>query len=159
MSQGADEDGELTPLDPRHVHVLRIEAIMGWLPLIAGAIATELVLDWPTGVLIGPVALVAAILILRLPVRRYRRKGYATTHDRLRYAQGWLRHSDTVVPFGRVQHIDVKQGLVERWFGLATLIVHTAGTHNASVAVPGLARDRAVEVREVIAARIRRDTM
>ncbi|RVQ69537.1 hypothetical protein EKN06_05050 [Croceicoccus ponticola] len=152
-------DDDLSRLDRRHATVLQIETAIGIAPLIVGAIVAELVLGWPTGIVIGPIAVVALALILSLPMRRYRRKGYATTGDRLRYVQGWIRHSDTVVPFGRVQHIDVKQGLIERWFGLATLVVHTAGMHNASVAVPGLSRQTAVDIREAISARIRRETM
>src|SRR3546814_11642477 len=58
--------------------------------------------------------------------------------DRLRVVRGILFRADSVVPFGRVQHIDVNQGPLERFYGLATLTVHTAGTHNASVHLPGL---------------------
>ena len=62
------------------------------------------------------------------------------------------------MPFGRVQHIDVDQGPLERAFHLATLTVHTAGSHNASVSLPGLAHEDAVAMREEIRAAIRRDT-
>lgn len=154
-----DRPEDLTALDPRHVTVLRIEAILGMVPILIGAVIAEIAADLPTGVVIVPALLLTAVVTFPLPKRRYRRKGYSTAMDRLRYVKGWFRKYDTVVPFGRVQHIDVKQGLVERWFGLATLVVHTAGMHNASVSVPGLSREMAVEVREAIAARIRRDTM
>ncbi|GGD45002.1 PH domain-containing protein [Croceicoccus pelagius] len=154
-----DTPEDLTPLDPRHVTVLRIEALLAMVPILIGAVIAELAANLPTGVVIVPALLLTALFTFPLPKRRYRRKGYSTAMDRLRFVKGWLQRSDTVVPFGRVQHIDVKQGLVERWFGLATLVVHTAGTHNASVSVPGLSRETAVEVREAIAARIRRDTM
>ena len=43
-------------------------------------------------------------------------------------------------------------------FGLATLTVHTAGSHNASVSLPGLAHETALAMREDIRAAIRRDT-
>lgn len=154
-----EQDEDLTLLDPRHITVLRIEALLGMVPILIGAVVVELVAGLPTGLIIVPALLVTALFTFPLPRRRYRRKGYSTAMDRLRYVTGWFRRSDTVVPFGRVQHIDVKEGLVERWFGLATLVVHTAGTHNASVSVPGLSRETAINVREAIAARIRRDTM
>ncbi|WP_144098136.1 PH domain-containing protein [Croceicoccus sediminis] len=154
-----EQNEDLTLLDPRHITVLRIEALLGMVPILIGAVVVELVVGLPTGLIIVPALLVTALFTFPLPRRRYRRKGYSTTMDRLRYVKGWFRRSDTVVPFGRVQHIDVKEGLVERWFGLATLVVHTAGTHNASVSVPGLSRETAIDVREAIAARIRRDTM
>ena len=151
--------GELQPLDPRHLTVLRVEAGLLCVPIMIAAVTGEVMAQLPTGVFIVPAVILAAVLVFFLQRRRYRRKGYSTAHDRLRYAHGFLRRSDTIVPFGRVQHIDVTQGPIERWFGLATLVVHTAGTHNASVSVPGLSRETASQVREDIAARIRRDTM
>jgi membrane protein YdbS with pleckstrin-like domain len=91
-------------------------------------------------------------------MRRYAARGYSLEGERLRVVRGILFRSDTVVPFGRVQHIDVDQGPLERAFGLATLTVHTAGTHNASVSLPGLAQADAGAIREDIRAAIRRDT-
>ena len=79
--------------------------------------------------------------------------------DRLRVVRGILFHSDTVVPFGRVQHIDVDQGPIERALGIATRTLHTAGNHNASVTLPGLREDLARDIREDIRARIKRDTV
>ena len=51
---------------------------------------------------------------------------------------------------GRVQHIDVTRGPLERYFGLATLVLHTAGTHNASIRISGLGEDDALAMRETI---------
>jgi uncharacterized protein len=62
-------------------------------------------------------------------------------------------------PFGRVQHIDVHRGPLERFYGLATLVLHTAGNHNASVALPGLAHEDALAMREEIRAHVKRETM
>ena len=70
----------------------------------------------------------------------------------------WWRR-DITVPFGRVQHLDVTQGPLERLFGLGTLVLHTAGNHNASVSLPGLGEPLAREMREEIRAHIRRETV
>ena len=72
-------------------------------------------------------------------------------------ARGWLFRTDTIVPFVRVQHIDVGQGPIERWFGLSHLIVHTSGTHNSTVTLPGLPSDRAAAMRETIRRHIQTD--
>ncbi|GAA3718661.1 hypothetical protein GCM10022268_28690 [Sphingomonas cynarae] len=60
-----------------------------------------------------------------------------------------------MVPLSRVQHIDVSQGPVERAFGVARLILHTAGTSHAVVVLPGLSRVKAEELRDSIRVRIR----
>jgi uncharacterized protein len=155
-----DDDAALTPLHPDHVKVLRIQTAIAALPLVVGAAVLEFAELLPVpGAIVGPVLLIALALILRVPLRRYHAKGYHMGADRLRVVRGLLFSSDTVVPFGRVQHIDLGQGPLERLYGLATLTVHTAGTHNASVHLPGLAHDDAVAMREAIRAHIRRETL
>jgi membrane protein YdbS with pleckstrin-like domain len=63
--------------------------------------------------------------------------------DSLFLDRGVLTQVRTVVPFVRVQHVDVSRGPVERALGLATVVVYTAGSRGADVAVPGLTPDRA----------------
>jgi membrane protein YdbS with pleckstrin-like domain len=75
----------------------------------------------------------------------------------LQAVRGWLIHVDTIVPFVRVQHIDVTRGPLEKMFGTATLVIHTAGTHNNVVVVPGLAPERADALRAMIRATIKSD--
>lgn len=113
----------------------------------------------PFGVIIGLVAFLAIVFIVRLPSRRWNARGFNMAADRLRVVKGILWRSDTVVPFGRVQHIDVDQGPIERALDIATLTLHTAGNHNASVKLPGLNHDSAREMREDIRQRIKRDSL
>lgn len=159
ISQPGDDSDALTPLHPNHVKVLRIQAALIGIPILIGALVLEFADILLTGVFFVPILLVVAFLMIRVPLRRYNAKGYAMGMDRLRVVRGLWFRSDTVVPFGRVQHIDVDQGPLERLYGLATLTVHTAGSHNASVPLPGLAHEDAVAMRETIRAHIRRDTV
>jgi hypothetical protein len=62
-----------------------------------------------------------------------------------------------VVPFGRVQHIDVVQGPLQRRFGVGSLVLHTAGTRSAAVLLPGLAAAEAERMRDHIRGKIRED--
>lgn len=150
---------ELTHLHPNHLKVVRLVTILVMLPFVLVALVAEIVAPTPPGLILGPVLLVAIIAVLRLPLRRHMARGFAMGADRLRVVRGiWFR-SDTVVPFGRVQHIDVDQGPLERHYDLATLTLHTAGTHNASVNLPGLKHSDALEMRETIREHIKRDSL
>lgn len=152
------DETTLTPLDPAYARMLRVQFSIVALVLLAGATIAEIAIPGYTGYVWVPAGLFAAWLLVRMPMRRYAARGYSIEEERLRVVRGILFRSDTVVPFGRVQHIDVNQGPLERAFHLATLTVHTAGTHNASVSLPGLAREDAMAMREDIRAAIRRDT-
>lgn len=150
---------DLTKLDPRFVTVTRIRAALVMLPVLIAALVLESAGLLPLGAIIVPVVMLAAFVILRVPLRRWAACGYDLGGDRLRVVRGLLFRSDTVVPFGRVQHIDLDESPLERAFGLATLTVHTAGTHNASVKLPGLASDDAAAMREAIREHIKRETL
>src|SRR3546814_13087282 len=58
--------------------------------------------------------LIAFVTIVSFPSRRVSRWGYKIGEGQLRVARGWLFRTDTIVPFVRVQHIDVGQGPIER---------------------------------------------
>ena len=156
----SDEGGDaLTPLHPNYVKVVRLGTMLLVLPFVIGALVLEFAGELPRGAFIAPILLLALYLIIRAPLRRYHARGYQIGADRLRVVRGLIFRSDTVVPFGRVQHIDVHQGPIERAYGLGTLVVHTAGNHNASVSLPGLGHDDAMAMREEIRAHVKRETM
>jgi membrane protein YdbS with pleckstrin-like domain len=129
--------------------------------LVAAAFAADLGPLRRTAV--PPLAVPGTILLLGLaaavvvPRRRYRRWGYREGEDELEIRRGMLIRVRTIVPFGRVQHIDVAQGPVQRPFGLATLILHTAGTQGADVPLPGLLHADAEAMRDRIRAKIRQE--
>lgn len=157
-----DDDGELTKLHPNYTHAMRVRTTLTAIPFLVGALVLEAMRDFsllPPGIIAGPVLLIALVLIIRIPATRYNARGYQLGTDRLRVVRGLMFRHDTVVPFGRVQHIDVDQGPLDRFFGIATLTLHTAGNHNASVALPGLGEPLAREMREAIRAHIRRETL
>ncbi|MEP7349194.1 MAG: PH domain-containing protein [Sphingorhabdus sp.] len=150
---------ELTPLNPAYVTTSRIATALGLLPFLIGAGVLEGGQLLPPGSIIVPILVLYAYIAFIIPARKYRHWGYAMGADRLRIVRGYMYYRDTVVPFGRIQHIDVEQGPVQRRYDLATLTVHTAGNHNSTVSLPGLLHADAVAIRETIRSHIRQDTL
>jgi uncharacterized protein len=153
-------EAELDAVDRGYVNVLRGRTLMSWLPVVVGALVLDRVaLDGTSwqGALSVSVPLLALLTIVTAPPRIWRRLGYRLHPALLQVVRGWLFHTDTIVPFVRVQHIDVTRGPLDKLFGTATLVVHTAGTHNSIVTLPGLAPDRAAEIRDLIRGHIRSD--
>ena len=150
----------LEPVEAGYKNVLRVRFLLFWL-VIWGAAAvfdraalqTTEFAGFPT----IAVFVVAAAGVLTAPQRIYARLHYRLTEKLLQVVRGWLFHVDTVVPLVRVQHIDVTRGPLEKMFGVATLVVHTAGTHNSIVTLPGLAPERAAQIRDIIREHVRTD--
>ena len=154
------ETPELLPVEPGYRNVLRARLAIGWLFVVVIALVLDLVLLRPTGfggiLPFAVIALAIAVLVIA-PRRVYRRLRYRLTRQVLQVLRGWLFHTDTVVPLVRVQHLDVIRGPFDKMFGTASLVVHTAGTHNSIVALPGLAPERAAEMRDIIREHVRTD--
>jgi membrane protein YdbS with pleckstrin-like domain len=93
---------------------------------------------------VGAVVFTAVFLIGALfAILRYRSWCYEVREDSLYLERGVLTRVRTVVPYVRIQHVDARQGPVERVFGLATSVVYTAGSRGADVSIPGLTPGRA----------------
>ena len=151
---------DLQPVEPSYRSALRARAAAFWVPIFLVALVANSVALAETpfsGILPAIIGLIGFSGIVVAPERIYRRLGYAIDGRLLRTVRGWLFHTDTVVPFVRVQHIDVTRGPFDKMFGTATLVVHTAGTHNSIVTLPGLSPERAAEIREAIRSEIRAD--
>jgi membrane protein YdbS with pleckstrin-like domain len=159
-----DDSDALTRLHPNYKLLMRLGALFaGLFILVLGIVADGAMqaaeFAVPFGIVSGIALLLALFIIIRVPNRRYHTRGYQVSSDRLRVVRGYLWRSDTIVPFGRVQHIDVDQGPIERALGIATMTLHTAGSHNASIRLPGLGHELAIAMREEIRSHIKREAL
>jgi hypothetical protein len=153
------DDPALYPRDVtwRHVSpkllILRRLAVAGW--LVPLAIASLLVYGFSDrrwlwyAVPLGGLALLA--WWLRLVSRAVRSWGYAERGDDLLIRRGVLVRRLTVVPYGRMQFVDVKAGPLERALGLATVQLHTAAAATDAY-IPGLPPEEAARLRDVLTA-------
>lgn len=101
-------------------------------------------------------AAAAAVLVLgatraALIVRSVRSWGYAERHDDLLVRHGLLVRRLSIVPYARMQFVDVSAGPLERVFGLATVALHTAAAAS-DAQIPGLEAAEASRLRDRLAA-------
>jgi membrane protein YdbS with pleckstrin-like domain len=156
--EGPIADGSERVLDPRSISLERVSrgiftAIFAGLSFIALAVV---LFSASLGMLIGLLSLAAWALVMAglaalawfWPPLHYRHVSYRVDDSGIRIRRGVIWRSVTTVPRSRVQHTDVSQGPIERGLGLASLIIHTAGTQNASVSLGGLSHDDALRVRD-----------
>lgn len=149
---GAEGDGrepiDYRPLDPR---VRRLWWTVGALcvavALVVAAAIGGLALDTGRTLPAAGVALVGVPLAALVPQWRYRRWRFALRSDDLWIRQGVIWRSTSVIPYARLQFVDTTQGPLDRLFGLAQLVVHTAAP-GTSGRLPGLDAADAEVLRE-----------
>ena len=79
--------------------------------------------------------------------RNVRRWGYAELDEELFITRGATFRRLVVVPYGRMQYVDVQAGPVDRAFGLARVQLHTAAP-GTTAHIPGLPADEAARLRD-----------
>ncbi|MFB0616010.1 PH domain-containing protein [Streptomyces sp. AGS-58] len=154
METGSREDAGTTAGEPvwrgLRPGLLRVRRML--LAVWAGvlALATGLLL----GLLVGPpwaawalLPLMSAAWCWRLLGRNWRSWRYAERADDLLISRGVLWREETVVPYGRMQLVEVTSGPVERRFGLATVQLHTAAAATDAT-IPGLDPAEAERLRD-----------
>lgn len=152
------DDGVERKLDPRAIALGRIGGVIGAATLAAvsfvGVLVVLLAARFPAALAIvlvgGWVGLVttAGVFAVAWPPLVWKHASYRVGPSGIEIRRGVVIREVVTVPRSRVQHTDVSQGPIERQFGLATLILHTAGTHHAAVPLEGLAHDTAVRIRD-----------
>ena len=60
-----------------------------------------------------------------------------------------------VIPFSRIQHIEIDEGPFERFFKLSTMSIYTAGDSGKDLKISGLKKEKAQEIKELITAYIK----
>jgi membrane protein YdbS with pleckstrin-like domain len=144
-------------LDPRAKTLWRITGALGTLPLLAGGAFGSWML-WQVadahflfGIL--PALAVAALFVVFVgvvPGLRWRRWRYEIRENEVDLQRGIFWVSRTLVPLARIQHVDTRQGPLQRRFGLATVVFYTAAGPNEipelSTPVAAAARDRIAEL-------------
>ena len=99
----------------------------------------------------------AAALGAWLGRARWRRTRWMLDTRGLHVRHGVFWRSEVLVPRSRVQHLDIERGPLERHFGLATLVVHTAGSQTQALRQSGLADADAVDLRDALIPEANRD--
>jgi membrane protein YdbS with pleckstrin-like domain len=153
-------DGVEHMLDPATVAVGRLIALI-WVGVLGmalwfGTLMFAIFANTPVIVkmlVLGVLAVATAcwiILAIWWPKVRYERTRYCTDPHGFTIRRGVLWRGVTSIPKRRVQHTDVVQGPVQRRFGLGKLVIHTAGTQDASVSLSGLPYNVALAIRDFL---------
>jgi len=136
------------PIAPQARLVWTLTAIAVATPVLLLAGVGLAVKVGAVGVAAG-VAVSAAVLrvIWQIVERWHRSWGYSVHDDELLLRHGRIVRRLTIVPIGRMQFLDIEQGPLDRWLGVANLQLHTAAAAS-DAKVPMLSLEDAGRLRD-----------
>lgn len=125
---------------------LGVVAAIGW-PVLR---ATQWLNWWQTLLALAALWLLLGAAGTWLAFRRWKASAWRLDASGLHVRRGRAWQTEVMIPRSRVQHLDIERGPIERRYGLATLIVHTAGTRRHALRQAGLRDADAVALRDAL---------
>lgn len=125
--------------------LLAVLAAVPWV-LLAFDVEVPAPLRWGAG---AAASVIAAIVWTQVEVG-YRFMGYAVRRHDVTLKRGWLVRTQITVPMSRIQHSEIFRGPLDRWLGLSTLRIFTAGSSGANLSIPGLPDETAQAIRSAL---------
>lgn len=144
----APPHGQWQRLAPGYTTARRLGTALAWTLVFAIPMVLLWIFwtPWPA-LVVGGIGLVVVIWRVIRVGALCRAYGYAELAEELYLTRGVLFRSLTIVPYGRMQVVEVERGIVDRWFGIASVKLVTASSQT-DAHIPGLPPEEAVRLRD-----------
>ena len=105
---------------------------------------------------ISIIYLVLLLLVVFMSRISFSKKGFAfRTHDVL-FRHGIIATNTLVIPYNRVQHVALHEGLLSRFLGLAKIEIFTAGGSSSDIQIPGIEKEQAENIKQLLMGKIQK---
>ncbi len=134
-----------------HMTLFAIALIAAWIVLAVNKLWTEEVLIYT-----GAASIVILIIHYFFSRLAYKRLGYAFREHDVIYGYGVIAKTTVIIPYNRVQHVALHEGVLSRYYGLATVMIFTAGGSSSDIAIPGIKKEEAGRIKQVLMEKIKK---
>jgi len=152
------EEVTFTVLDSNYWIVTLINAFLFFLILGVG-LGAFLVFNQKFSAYLIEVTIAFVVLLLFVLVFSrisFKKKAFAfRTHDVL-FRHGVVATNTIVIPYNRVQHVALHEGIVSRYFDLATIEIFTAGGSSSDILIPGIQKEQAESIKQLLMGKIQK---
>jgi membrane protein YdbS with pleckstrin-like domain len=154
------EQVTFTALHPKFFKVvlINLSIIIGILilvPSLISIIKPEL-FSRRVWLILGIIIPIVSVLIIAFSITSFYKKGFAFREHDVLYRHGIIATNTIVIPYNRVQHVALHEGLVSRYFGLAKVEIFTAGGSASDIEIPGIEKEQAEKIKQLVMGKIQK---
>lgn len=124
-------------------------------PIVLSVINPEL-FSGRVWLILGMVIPILLIFIVSFSIIGFRKKGFAFREHDVLYRYGVIATNTIVIPYNRAQHVALHEGFMSRFFGLAKIEIFTAGGSSSDIAIPGIAKEEAENIKQLLMGKIQK---
>ena len=150
-------ESEFNPIDKKYLNVIVFYVLIVFFILIVGVFIVDFtkIIDISSNLLYIYFSIIAIFAFtFFIQFFGFKKRKYVVREKDISYKSGLLFKKTTTVPFNRIQHLEIDQGPVSRFFDLAVLSVFTAGNSSDDLKISGLKKDQAEKIKEFISNQI-----
>jgi len=128
-------------LDKKYLKITLIRIGIIFLFLLGGFIAFLLSTEEITNLILFLICLTLFLIIsfsVLISILGFPKKGYLVREKDVSFQRGLITYKLTTVPFNRIQHVEVNQGILAKLFKLSSVKIYTAGGSSSDLSIPGL---------------------
>lgn len=102
------------------------------------------------------VYVVLVFIVLFFSRLGFKKKGFAFRNHDVLFRHGIIATNTLVIPYNRVQHVALHEGLLSRFFGLAKIEIFTAGGSSSDIEIPGIDKEQAESIKQLLMGKIQK---
>lgn len=145
-------------LDKRYLKIMLIRISIFLFTLSGLLVALLLWSDETIPTLIVAFICLAIILItgflVVISILGFPKKGYLVRQQDISFQEGLITYKLITVPFNRIQHVEVNQGVLAKLFHLSSVRIYTAGGNSSDLSIPGLSVTNAQKLKAFLSEKI-----
>ena len=85
------------------------------------------------------------------------KNGFAFRQHDVLFRRGVIATNTIVIPYNRIQHVSLHEGIVSRFFGLAKIEIFTAGGSSSDIEIPGILKEEAENIKQLLMGKIQKE--
>ncbi|UFH45543.1 PH domain-containing protein [Flavobacterium galactosidilyticum] len=154
------EEVVFTALHPKYLRVVLINlavviAVFILVPIMLSIYNPD-IFSGRLWLILGVTIPVFCALIILFSILGFQKKGFAFREHDVLYRHGVIATNTIVIPYNRVQHVALHEGLVSRFFGLAKIEIFTAGGSSSDIEIPGIEKEQAENIKQLLMGKIQK---
>jgi membrane protein YdbS with pleckstrin-like domain len=154
------EEVTFTNLHPKYfkvvlINLLIVISILILVPSLVFILKPEL-FSGRIWMIFGILLSIISSLIILFSIIGFKKKGFAFRNHDVLFRHGIIATNTIVIPYNRVQHVALHEGLVSRYFGLAKIEIFTAGGSSSDIEIPGIEKEQAENIKQLLMGKIQK---
>ena len=150
------ENVNYSTLEKKYLNVMVLNRVIWCVITLIAIIAIPIIRDENFSIYIYLSSLFIWLIVFTFTGFSFKKKKYVFREHDLIYSSGVIFTKSILIPYNRIQHLAVHQGVFSRIYNLASIQFYTAGGSSSDISIKGLSKEDADRWKEFVSEKIKK---